>query len=69
MIGNRTYLKAEEGNKLVNVEKRIICKSVVLGKYATADSWIEMSEEDANALKAQWDAEQFEDGEDAPNLG
>lgn len=69
MIGNRTYLKAEDGNKLVNLEERIICKSVILGRNSTADSWIEMSEADAMALKAQWDAEQNEDGEDAPNLG
>lgn len=51
-----TILKASKGHKLVNREQQVIALEIQLAPSATADEWEEITETDADALQAEWDA-------------
>lgn len=51
-----TILKASKGHKLVNREQQVIALEIQLAPSATADEWEEITEAEADALQAEWDA-------------
>ncbi len=48
-------LQALEGYKLVNRTAKTIAVQVQLAPNATPDDWIEVTDEEAEALRAEWE--------------
>lgn len=57
MYGKNYCITADNGNKLVNIEQRVIGKTVFVGKNGALEDWVEMSDADADALRQQWENE------------
>ena len=50
-------LQASEGHKMYNAEARAIGMQVQLSPTDSADNWVEITEEEAEALQKQWEEE------------
>ncbi len=47
----------EEGKYLYNESAKVISDKVYLGKEADASEWVEITSEEKDALKAEWEVE------------
>ncbi len=50
-------LTPEEGKYLYNENAKVISDKVYLGKEADASEWVEITSEEKDALKAEWEVE------------
>ena len=51
-----TILKATSGHKLLNREQQVLACEVQLAPKASAADWEEITDAEATALQAEWDA-------------
>lgn len=51
-----TILKATSGHKLLNREQQVLAFEVQLSPKASAADWEEITDAEATALQAEWDA-------------
>ena len=59
--GIRVGTPTESNNYLYNANARVITDEILLGIQADENEWVEITEEEKQALEKQWEEEDFQE--------